>query len=80
MTLELLILKQLGLTRDFAVRETTIFATVNVESDRAVPSAEIRSAMNALDAKRQVTGIITEDGTKWKITPDGLMRLAENNL
>lgn len=80
MTLELLILRQLKLTQDVATKERTLFASVNVESDRAVPSAELRSALQSLDAKGQVSGVLTEDGTRWRIRAEGLMRLSENNL
>lgn len=80
MNLELIILSKLKPTRDFALRESTLMAEVNMASPTAIPSAELRSALNNLDAKRQVTGWITEDGSKWKITAEGMMRLDENNL
>lgn len=57
-------------------RERTLFADVVMRSPGVPTNTAIRSSLSELELKRQVVGIPCEDGTKWKITPEGQARLA----
>jgi hypothetical protein len=61
------------------VREKRLLADVNVESDNVVTKADFDRALRDLQTKEggaQIVGIGGEDGSKWKITPEGKARLA----
>lgn len=77
--LERIILRVLSDAHPLMKRERTLLADVQVESDEAVTKATFLKSMSDLENKQggaQVVGVQTEDGTKWKITAEGLARLA----
>jgi hypothetical protein len=58
--------------------EKILFISVNRDMPQAVTTAEITTALNAMQERREVVGIRwDEDGLlRWKISPNGLARLA----
>lgn len=78
--LERLLLTTLADCGDAMLLEITLWRNVNAASPVGVPRADLISALRSLEERRQVVGVITDDGTKWKIAAAGRARLAEINL
>jgi hypothetical protein len=58
--------------------ELSLLADVCAIQNDSITLTPLRRACASLEAKRQVVSVASEDhGTMWKITPDGLARLAE---
>lgn len=74
--LERVILQALADVHPNMMPERTLLGDVVVRSADIPTQTAIRGSLNALETKRQVVGIPTDDGTKWKITPEGQARLA----
>lgn len=81
MNLQLTILEAL---RDIGARlmpEPTLLNQVRLSQPHAVTAAQLAAELKALESKNQVVGDPNEDtGTKWKITSEGKLRLAEAGL
>lgn len=78
--LERLILTTLADCGDAMLIEATLWRDVNAASPVAVSRGDLTSTLRSLEERRQVVGIGTDDGTKWKIAAAGRARLAEANL
>ena len=77
--IELTILRVLNDAAPTMVRNDRLFASVNVEHPSAVTKVDFDRAIVALQQKDggpQIVGASSEDGTKWRITAEGIARLA----
>jgi hypothetical protein len=74
--LERVILHALADVHPNMMPERTLLSDVIVRSADVPTQTAIRSSLANLESKRQVVGVGNDDGTKWKITPEGLARLA----
>jgi len=81
MNLQLAILKTLNNAgKHLLVRETTLVSELRI-LDREESLAQIRDGLRTLEERGQIVGANHEDhGTRWKITDEGFVRLAEANL
>jgi hypothetical protein len=57
--------------------EKALFAEVNIRCAHPVTWTDFRQMLAEACEKRRVLSVAGEDGVKWKITDDGLGRLAE---
>lgn len=70
--------RQVGAVTHRAMPELPLLAEVCAVQNDSVTLTPLRKACLSLEAKNQVVSVRSEDkGTMWKITADGLARLAE---
>lgn len=77
--LELLILSTLRDGGAAMTPERALHSAVNAASLTPVTRSDLTGALVALEERRQVIGVGTDDGTKWKLAAAGQARLAEAN-
>lgn len=77
--LERTILSELRDGGDGMTPEKTLHSLVNSASPLPVTRSDLTTALVALEERKQVIGVSTDDGTKWKIAAAGRARLAEAN-
>ncbi len=78
-TLERIILSTLKESAPHLVPEGTLFTEVNVASATPVSTGLLRQALVDLSKRNQITNVDTDDGTKYRIAPEGQARLVEGN-
>ena len=59
------------------MRERTLVSDVMIATDDRETAGTILLSLKALEGKREVVGVPYEGTKKWKITADGIARLAE---
>ena len=80
MNLQLEILSVLRECDGHLVLRSTLVASLRLR-DRKESLAEIDAAIRTLESRDEVVGTTNRDtGSKWKITDEGKVRLAEANL
>ena len=77
---ERLVLRVLADLGGHMIAEPKLLTPVNDLSATPVTRDDLRQILRTLDGKHQVIGITGDDYTKWKISANGLARLAEANL
>lgn len=78
MTLEISILVALRNVHPRMLPEAALRGDAGAMAGEAVTAADCQAKCRKLEAKGQVIGVSNEDtGAKWKITADGIARLAE---
>lgn len=76
--IKIAILKSLSDTHPFLLPETTLIADTSLRLPQPITLTEFRSALAELEQNRRVVSQRDEDkNLKWKITDNGLARLAE---
>ena len=76
--IKIVILQALKDSHPYMLQETTLFAEVNLRSAEAVTMTEFRTTLQELETNRRILCVRDEDKhLKWKITDNGLARLAE---
>ena len=81
------ILADLGDSHPFLIPEQSLFAGVNLRLPEAVTKIEFQAALRELEGQKRILGIPQEEEDpithrphmKWRITDNGLARLAELN-
>jgi hypothetical protein len=72
------ILAALKDTNPFLLPETTLFADMNLRLSEPVTKIEFNAALRELEGQKRALCVKDEDDApKWKITDNGLARLAE---
>jgi hypothetical protein len=73
-----LLLALASIPEEYVHRDATLRADICRCVDPVPTTAEIDAAIRHADTRRRITGILTEDGFKWKIADAGRAWLAEN--
>jgi hypothetical protein len=74
------ILQSLKDAHPFLLPEQSLFADANLRLAHAISMTEFRGALHELETNQRVVSVRDEDkNLKWKITDNGLARLAEMN-